>query len=166
MLGPAAFRARAARAADGAEHPDLVKINRAHLIGAEEAREWHVAKDAHGGPTFSGSPSWRSFVELVEKELRADGVVDIHRNSWKYERWFTTDWPHDANWSLDIGGRKVRVATYGAYSGMTGDAGVTAPLVAYRVGMTPAELRNKILVVPAGAVGPGGDAIGPLLGAR
>ena len=56
MLGPAAFRARAARAADGAEHPDLVKINGAHLIGAEEARAVACGKGCPRRADVFGQP--------------------------------------------------------------------------------------------------------------
>ncbi|MGD9722886.1 MAG: hypothetical protein AB7O59_22240 [Pirellulales bacterium] len=156
VLGPAAFRAAAADGQSGpaAASPHLTHVNPQYLVTADEARAWHVTKDAHGGPTLAGSPSWRHFLEFTESALRACGMVDVLRNPWNYERWFTTDWPQDENWSLRVAGQKIRVASYGAYSGMTEPAGTTARLVAYRAGMAPAEVRGKIVVVPPGAVGP------------
>jgi hypothetical protein len=127
------------------------------MITAGEARAWHVAKDSLGGPTFSGSPSWKSFLALAEKELRARGVVDIFRNAWTYERWFTSEWPDDSKWSLHLGGKKVPVASYGAYSGMTPEEGVTAPLAVYQQGMAPGAMRGKIVVIPAGQREPAGE---------
>jgi hypothetical protein len=154
-LGPAALRSSAAMARGA--HPHLTRIDAQSMIGAQQAHAWHVAKDSRGGPTPAGSPSWKHFLEFTERELRARGVVDIIRNAWTYQRWFTTEWPHDENWTLHLDGQKVRVASYGAYSGMTDTNGVTAPLIAYRPGMSPQRVRGKIVVVPAGVDGPDGN---------
>jgi hypothetical protein len=156
-LGPAALTSVSRAPAREAANPHLIRINPQFMITAKEARSWHVAKDSLGGPTFAGSPSWKNFLEITEKELRARGVVDVFRNCWKYERWFTTEWPDDTNWSLHIDGEKVRVASYGAYSGMTPKAGTIAPLVVYEQGMAADSLRGKIVVIPAGQREPTGD---------
>jgi hypothetical protein len=148
--------------ASGTAGRDLVRINPEFMITARHALAWHAAKDSRGGPTFAGSPSWKNFLEVTEGELRARGVIDIFRNRFAYERWFTSDWPDDTNWTLEIDKKKIRVASYGAYSGMTGDEGVTAPLVAYQADMPPESLRGKIAVIPpltpSFAVGSAGGA--------
>jgi hypothetical protein len=154
-LGPAALSGRArGSTVEGPHNPDLTRINPQFLVTAKDAHAWHVAKDSHGGPTFSGSPSWKNYLELCEKELRARGVVDIFRNPFTYDRWFTTEWPDDSHWSLHVGdgggGEKIRVASYGAYSGMTPEAGITAPLVLFQPGMSSDAMRNKIVLVPPG----------------
>jgi hypothetical protein len=168
-LGPAALSGRArGSAGDAPSHPDLTRINRKFLITAQDAHAWHVAKDSHGGPTFSGSQSWKNYLELCEKELRARGVVDIFRNPFTYDRWFTSEWPDDSKWSLHVVSEKVQVASYGAYSGTTPEPGVSAPLVVYKPGMPPEALRDKIVIIPPGppplAVGIQGVRIGGTLG--
>jgi hypothetical protein len=135
------------RAAGPGASDHLNTINRELLISPEEARAWHVEKDSMGGPTIAGSPSWRNFLEVAERELRACGVVDIFRNPWTYTRWYTTEWPDDSQWSLEVGGERVRVAAYGCNSGRTPEEGVTAQLVLYRDGLPADALRGKIVVV-------------------
>jgi hypothetical protein len=153
-LGPAAFAGRALGAGSTVpDNPDLARINKDFLVTAQDAHAWHAAKDSYGGPTFSGSPAWKHYLALCERELRARGVVDIFRNSFTYNRWFTRDWPDDSNWSLHLGGsvgEKIPVASYGAYSGSTPQAGVTAPLVIFKRGMPAAQIRGKIVVIPPG----------------
>ncbi len=139
--------ARSAYAADEAASPHLTRIRRDWLITPDEARAWHAAKDALGGPTLAGSPSWRNFLELTERELRASGVVDVIRNPWTYTRWTTTEWPDDSHWSLHVEGHKVRVASYGGNSGSTPEAGLNGGLVLYQPGMPAEALRGKIAIV-------------------
>src|SRR5262245_4123490 len=103
-LGPAALRETALAQAPVANHPDLRKVNPKLLVSQDEAQAWHVVKDSKGGSTLAGSPSWKNFLELCEKELRARGIVDIFRNPWTYERWWTTDYPDDSAWGLVIEG--------------------------------------------------------------
>src|SRR5262249_3982958 len=103
-LGPAALTSIAAQ---GTVNLALSRINPTSMITAKDAQEWHIAKDSLGGPTLAGSPSWKNFLDVAEKELRARGVVDIFRNPWNYERWFTTEYPDDSNWSLHIDGQKI-----------------------------------------------------------
>lgn len=134
----------AVRAAD--VHPALTTVEDGFVLGPDEVRALHTIKDSMGGPTIAGSPSWHNYLELVEKEMRACGVVDVFRNPWNYTRWFTTEWPDDSNWSLHIGGKKVRVASYGCNSGVTPNEGVTGELVAYEEGMKPEALRGKIVI--------------------
>jgi hypothetical protein len=45
-----------------------------------------------------------------------------------------------------VDGKPIKVASYGAYSGSTSAAGVTAPLVYYEAGTPLAELAGKIVV--------------------
>ena len=120
------FKVRELRAA-AAGNPSLTSINREFLVPRRSRfRDWHAVKDSEGGPTLAGSPGWKNYVELLENELRAAGVVDVLRHPFTYTRWFTTEWPDDANWSLRLDGKKIRVASYGANSGATPDAGATA----------------------------------------
>lgn len=147
-LGPAAFNASAPRArADVKAHPDLTKVNQKFLVTTSEAQAWHVAKDSMGGPTIAGSPSWKNYLQIAERELRACGVVDIFRNPWTYTRWYTTEYPDDSNWSLHLGGVPYKVASYGCNSGTTPEAGVTGELIIYEPGMPAESLKGKIAVV-------------------
>lgn len=128
-------------------HPALTKANRKFLPTAKEVHNWHAIKDSKGGPTLAGSPSWHNYLEMLEKEWRALGVVDIFRNPIPYERWYTTEFPDDSNWSLHVDGKKIRVANYGCNSGHTPNGGVTGSLVLYKDGMPDEALRGKIAVM-------------------
>jgi hypothetical protein len=119
-------------------HPDF-------LITPAEAYEWHLQKDK-GGPTYSGNASWQSYMSLLENKFTQYGVVDITRNKWTYNRWYTSDWPDDSNWSLVSDGQPVKVAHYGAYSGSTGPEGITAGMVLYTPKTPLAALKGKIVV--------------------
>jgi hypothetical protein len=132
---------------DGRGNSDLTKVNPRFLVSEREVRDWHLHKDSMGGPTMAGSPSWHNYLELLEKELRAAGAVDLFRNSWTYTRWRTTEWPDDSNWGLQVDGKKIRCASYGCNSGKTPDAGVTGELVLYQHGMPAEALKGKIAIV-------------------
>ena len=128
-------------------NPHLTKVNPKFLVSPKEVHAWHVVKDSKGGPTMTGSPSWKNYLEFAEKSWRESGVVDIFRNSFKFTRWYTTEFPDDSNWTLDVGGKKVKVSSYGCNSGHTPADGVTGPLVVYREGMPAEALRGKIAIV-------------------
>ena len=120
-------------------------VNPQWMVSESEFYNWHVLKDSWG-PTYSGSPAWHSYMNFLESKLRSYGVVDITKNSWSYKRWYTTDWPDDTGWKLFIEGRPVRVASYYAYSGSTGEKGITAPLVFYDPANPPKSIEGKIVV--------------------
>jgi hypothetical protein len=120
-------------------------VNPDYVVTPEEAYEWHAAKDAMG-PTYSGSASWKNFLTIVETKLKEYGAVDLVRNAWTYDRWHTSDWPDDTSWGLVSAGDPVKVAHYGAYSGSTGQDGVTAALVYYDAKDHPRSIEGKIVV--------------------
>ncbi len=159
-LGAAVTLAPGLRFASGATgaNPDLTKPNPKFMVTAKQVHDWHVIKDSKGGPTMTGSPSWHNYVELLEKEMRGMGVVDIFRNPWTFTRWSTTEYPDDSAWSLHVDGKKIKVASYGCNSGKTPDAGVKGELVVYKDGMSVDALRGKIAVIvkERGAGGSGG----------
>jgi hypothetical protein len=124
---------------------DLIRPNPALLVSADEVQRWHEFKD-RGGPTFSGNPSWRAYVEFLESRLRDAGVVGITRNAWTYDRWSTTEWPDTSGWSLVSNGSTVRVSHYGANSGSTGPEGITAQLALYTPTTPASSLKGKIVV--------------------
>ncbi len=145
-LAPGVLLGRRVRAETGG-HADLTAINPKLLVSEKEVHTWHVLKDSMGGPTIAGSPSWKNFLDVCEKELRACGVVDVFRNPWTYTRWSTSEWPDDSNWSLHVGDEKVKVSSSGCNSGSTPEGGVTGELVLYEEGMNPERLRGKIAVI-------------------
>jgi hypothetical protein len=126
----------------------MTQITPALLVTADEAYQWHVTKD-QGGATYSGNPSWKSYMTFLEQKFTAYGVKDIVKNSFTYNRWSTTDWPGGGKWSLVSNGQAINVASYGAYSGSTPTAGVTAPLVYYDYSPTAPlpDVAGKIVVV-------------------
>ena len=140
---------RAARQAAGV-HPALTRVNRTFLPTAADVRSWHAIKDSKGGPTLTGSPSWHNYLEMLEREWRALGVTGIFRHPIRYTRWYTTEFPDDSNWSLQVDQKKVRVANYGCNSGHTPDQGVTGRLVVYTPGMSAESLRGNIAVIVKG----------------
>lgn len=116
-----------------------------YLIKPGEARLWHAVKDKLG-PALSGNPSWRRYMGFVEQGLKRSGAVDVTLNVWTYDRWHTSEWPDESKWSLVSNGKPVRVASYGAYSGSTPAAGITARLVYYDAANPPRDLEGKIVV--------------------
>jgi hypothetical protein len=123
----------------------LTRINPAFMVTPEEAYAWHALKD-RGGPTYSGNASWQAYMAFLEKKLAACGVVDLVKNKWTYNRWSTSDWPDDSRWGLVSDGAPVKAAHYGAYSGATGPAGITAPLAVYDPQAPAESFKGKILV--------------------
>ena len=63
-----------------------------------------------------------------------------------YQRWFASDDPEAAAWSLSIGGESVPVAAYWAYSGSTAPGGISAPLLYYENGVAREQLAGRIVV--------------------
>ena len=96
--------------------------------------------------SFTGSPAWRDYVTVVESGMEAAGVVDIIRDRFTYERWYTADDPEANAWSLNIEGESVPVASYWAYSGSTDESGITAPLIMWDAKLKPEDTQGKIVV--------------------
>jgi hypothetical protein len=123
----------------------ISQIDPAYLPDPEDVQAWHEQK-ARGVHTFTGSPSWHEFMGMVEAGMDDAGVVDIIRDPFTYKRWYTSDDPASGDWTLSIDGESLPVASYWAYSGSTGDEGVTAPLVVYEKKMPREEMAGKIVV--------------------
>jgi hypothetical protein len=123
----------------------LTSLDPDWVVTSQEAEEWTLVKDANL-PTLTGSPEWLSYLEFLEEKLLEYRVVDVTRNSWPFERWYTSN---DAtNWSLESDGDPVKVAFYCAYSGSTGPQGITAEMVYYDHDNPPASFKDKIVVIP------------------
>lgn len=87
--------------------------------------EEQIRRLADLGPRTSGSAAHRAHVEDVAARLAALGY-EVGRDTHTFERW-------DAGAvGLSVGTTEVEVASAWPYSGETGPAGVTAPLVALR----------------------------------
>jgi hypothetical protein len=124
---------------------NLTTINKSFLPAPDVLQKWSVLKD-EGGPTFTGSPSWKNYVAFLEKGLRERGLIDIKKDSIAYTRWFTSDERKKGDWSLSVDGKQVRVASYWAYSGATQPSGIKAPLVYYDTKNPPFSIEGKIVV--------------------
>ena len=132
----------------GAEHTytdKFTRVDASWAVTADEGYEWALVKSANL-PAMTGSPGWNNYVGFLEDKLRQYGVVDMHRNSWMYDRWFTTT--DDSGWSLVSDGEAVRVAHYAMNSGNTGPEGITAELVFYDHDDPPESIEGKIVVIP------------------
>jgi hypothetical protein len=125
----------------------LTTVNPEFMITTSEAQDWHQYKDQFG-PTYSGNKSWHKFLSFTKKKLKALGIKDLTYNKWTYDRWHTSDWPDDSNWTLKSDNRPVKVAHYGAYSGTTGPEGITAELALFNPEAEMSAYAGKILVVP------------------
>ncbi len=120
-------------------------LNPEWLVSPEEGYQWSSIKNENL-PTFTGSPKWQNYLNFLETKLREYGVVDVWRNSWEFERWYTSD--DNADWSLSSDGSSVRVANYGAYSGSTGPDGITGEMIYYDHDNPPESIEGKIVVIP------------------
>lgn len=120
-------------------------LNETWLISAEELTHWAKVKDATR-PCLTGSPKWQRYVDFLEHKLLECGVVDVTKNRWPFERWYTSD--DDSQWSLMSDDKPVRVAHYGACSGSTGPEGITADLIYYDHANPPDSIAGKIVIVP------------------
>ena len=123
---------------------DLIVITN-WVISADELNSWVQLRDDNR-PALTGSPMWRNYVTFLEDKFHEYGVVDIFKNRWPFERWYTSD--DSANWSLVSNRQLVRVSHYDAYSGSTGPAGITAQLLYYDHDNPPRSLKDKIVVFP------------------
>lgn len=130
-----------------AEYQDagLTTADTASLPSVDILQAWHLRKDA-GGPTFAGNPSWWSYLLFLEQGMKDRGVVDIKRETFTYQRWYTSDDRAAGKWSLQVDGTDIGVASYWAYSGETGDEGITARLVAYKPELPVSFYKDRIIV--------------------
>jgi hypothetical protein len=115
------------------------------VVSPKELTSWAQLRNDNL-PAYTGSPNWRNYLVFLEGKLREYGVIDIFKNRWQFERWYTSD--DDSNWSLISDGQPVRVSHYDAYSGTTGPDGVTAPLIYYDHNNPPQSIKDKIVVFP------------------
>ena len=111
--------------ASGASDTNLIELRSEWIVTPEEAYRWASVKNDNL-PTLTGSEQWLSYMRFLEDRLTEYGVVDGVKNSWQFERWYTSE--DNNQWSLVSNGAPVRVASYGAYSGSTSAEGITADL--------------------------------------
>tara|TARA_B100000686_G_scaffold336278_1_gene405978 strand:- start:5666 stop:7213 length:1548 start_codon:yes stop_codon:yes gene_type:complete len=123
----------------------LTNIDLAWAVTSDEGYEWALVKDANL-PAMTGSPEWNNYITFLEEKLLEYGVVDMHRNSWNFDRWDTTDDP--SGWTLVSDGEPVRVAHYAANSGLSANSGITAEMVYYDHDNPPESIEGKIVVIP------------------
>ena len=126
-------------------HPHLTDLNPDWIVTRDEAYQWASIKNDNL-PTMTGSPEWLKYMAFLESKLSQYGAVDGVKNSWQFERWFTSE--DNSEWSLISDGSPVRVASYGAYSGSTSPKGITAELIYYDHDNPPTDIEGKIVVIP------------------
>ena len=129
----------------GATHPNLTELHPNWIVTADEAYRWASIKNDNL-PTLTGSQQWLNYMRFLEDALAEYGAVDGVKNSWEFERWFTSE--DSRQWSLVSDGAPVRVASYGAYSGSTPAEGITADLIYYDHDDPPKNIEGKIVVIP------------------
>jgi hypothetical protein len=130
----------------------LFSVDRSMMYPATKIQNWFAQKDSWG-PTYTGSPAWKKFTELIHAEIKSMAMVNVVDYSFPYTRWYTTEFPDKSGWSFISNGKPVEVASYGTQSGTTGPGGVTAPMILYdltlpvdqRPGLS--ALAGKIVVV-------------------
>ena len=123
----------------------FTNIDAEWAVTADEAYQWALVKGANL-PAMTGSPEWNNYIAFLEEKLTEYGIVDMHRNSWMFDRWDTTDDP--SGWTLVSDGEPVRVAHYAANSGVSANDGITAELVYYDHDDPPGSIEGKIVVIP------------------
>ena len=130
----------------------LTTVDPSLLVTPAEAQSWFDKKNSWG-PTYTGSPAWKSFVGFLEEKLVENQARDVIKHRFPYERWYTTEYPDKSGWSLVSDGAPVDVASYASQSGSTGPLGVTASMVLYDMTLPAAQrpslasLAGKIVVV-------------------
>ena len=117
----------------------------------EEVYSWHLLKDSYG-PTFAGNLSWQKYVELLEKELINNGVKNLTKDFFEYERWHTSNESNDHQWTLTVEGGQIDVASYWAYSGFTGKTGVEGKLLYFNQDTPKDLIKGKIIVFDVGGL--------------
>ena len=70
-------------------HPHLTELNPDWVITADEAYRWASVKNDNL-PTLTGSPEWLNYMTFLEQMLAQHGTVDGVKNSWEFQRWFTS----------------------------------------------------------------------------
>ena len=124
---------------------ELATINKRFLPTSDELQEWHISK-GNQGPTFAGSPSWKSYLLFLENGFRKCGLTGIQKDFITYNSWFTSNDRSKGDWSLSIEGKNIWVASYWPNSGTTQPSGITAPLVYYDDDNPPTSIGGKIVV--------------------
>lgn len=114
------------------------------LVSAAETNSWAKFRDSIT-PAFTGTDSWRKYLQFLEGKLSEAGAVDFHHNTWDFDRWWTVDEP--THWGLVSGGKEIKVAFYGANSGSTGPQGITAELIYCDPLNPPTDMKGKIAVM-------------------
>jgi len=123
----------------------LTTVNKSLLPTPDDLQEWHILKD-RAGPTFAGSPSWKSYLSFLENGFEQCDLTNIKKDSITYKRWFTSHERNKGDWTLAIEGENVRVASYWPNSGSTNTSGITAPLIYHDDDNPPASIEGKIAV--------------------
>ena len=90
---------------------NLTTVNKSFLPTPDDLQEWHTLKDREG-PTFAGSPPWKSYLSFLEKGFKQCGLTNIQKDFITYKRWFTSHERSKGDWTLAIEGEDVRVASY------------------------------------------------------
>ena len=120
-------------------------VDMSWAVTADEGYEWARVR-GDNLPALNGSPEWNNYIEFLEKKLVEYGAVDMHHNSWMFDRWQTS--LDNTSWSLVSDGDPVRVAHYAANSGNTGPEGITAEMVYYDHDNPPDSIEGMIVVMP------------------
>jgi hypothetical protein len=127
--------------------PKLTAVDHEMMVSAAEIQNWLDRKDSWG-PAYTGGPAWKKFMELIHAEMKSMGLVNLVDYSFPYTRWYTTEFPDKAGWSLSSDGAPVEVASYGTQSGSTGPGGITAPMILYDLAV-PVEQRPPLSALAA-----------------
>ena len=61
--------------------PAVTKINKRFLMTKQMGYEWNFYKSL-AGPTYAGSPGWKSFSDFVVSQAQEFGLVDIDTGPW------------------------------------------------------------------------------------
>ncbi len=123
----------------------FTSLDTSWAVTADEGYAWAKVR-GDNLPALNGSPEFLSYLTFLEEKLVEYGAVDMHRNTWMFDRWETSF--DDSGWSLVSDGTPVRVAHYQANSGNTGPEGITAEMVYYDHDNPPDDIAGKIVVIP------------------
>lgn len=101
-------------------------VDAAQVLPADQLRDWGKALDAHG-LRDTGGKAHEAYIDEIIARLTCAGVAGVKTETVPFERWSVDAWSLAVAEGPQAG--PVKVAAYVPYSGMTSEAGVTAPLV-------------------------------------
>src|SRR5437763_16969629 len=70
----------------------ITKVNNRFMMTKQMAMDWNYYK-AQAGPTYAGSPGWKSYTDFLVSTAQEFGLIDIDTVDAPYDHYIVNDWP-------------------------------------------------------------------------